>query len=293
MADPTQGKATPQGEIIESQLDWLTCSFDEGAKSDRVQAWAYSRAQHEKRAGARELPFRLMGFEGWTVGRVRLGLRDGTALLQLSGDLAERYASELVTVADRISRVDLAVTVRLPRRYDYLGEDAYAQASNYRASHPKAALPWIVQDDDNGCTMYVGRRASDRFLRLYNKAAEQIAQGDKEGVQHYERCWRYELEIKGRTARPAALAAVQTEDRPMHCQQQLHRFCTQHGIEPAYGVDQQAVLVPGFRRRSDYESRLAWLKKSVNPAVMQMMEEGDREDILEALGLGLPSKAPN
>lgn len=286
MAEFTPRNVPRQGTVIEAQLDWLTCSFDEGQGADRVEAWSFSRAQREKRAGARELPFRLMGYEGWTIGRIRFGRRDGAALVQLSGDLAEQYAKELVPETDRVSRIDLAVTVQLPKRNDYLGEDAYAEASNYRASHPATALPWIVQDDNNGCTMYVGKRASDRFLRIYNKAAEQIAQGDNDGVIHYERCWRYELEIKGRTSRTAALAVVAAEDRASHCQEQVHRFCKLHGITPAFEVNQDVRLVPGFRRRSDYETRLAWLKKSVNPAILSMLEEGDRDDILEALGLG-------
>lgn len=281
--DPPDG----QDRVIEAQLDWLTCGWDAGAKADRALAWAFAKAQHERRLGFKNAPFRLMGFEGYAVGRVRCGQRDGAVLLQLSGDLAEQHAAVVAFEADRVSRVDLAVTVQLAQRDPFLGESAYAQASNYRAEHPKSAMPWLVQDDDGGCTAYVGHRASDRFLRIYNKHAESVAAGDAEAVTRYERCWRYELECKGGASQPTAICALAVPDRPAHIQQLLHDYCSAHGIEPRFPSRGDRVLLPGFRRRSDYYSRLSWLRKAVNPAILSMLEVGDRGEILDALGLGL------
>lgn len=286
MSDDTPSPNVPQATIIEAQLDWLTCSFASENKTQRAHAWAYSRAQREHREGYKESPFRLMGYEGWAVGRVRFGTREDNGLLQLSGDLAEQYAAEMVAAADRVSRVDIAVTVCLEEPDQFIGESTYAQASNFRAWHPTSAMPWIVQDDDGGCTAYVGHRTSDRFLRVYNKAAEALKSEDAAGILHYKNCWRYELECKGTVALPMAREAVTAADRPRFIQQQLYRFCAKHGITPLFTPDQPAELVPGFRRRSDYQSRLNWLKKSVNPAILSMLEVGDRGDIIEALGLG-------
>lgn len=278
--------ANNQGVVMEAQLDWLTAGFDVGAKADRAEAWAFARAQAEKRSGEREKPFALLGFSGWTVGRVRWGRRADAALLQLSGQLAEDYATTILAKADRVSRVDLAVTVRLAERDDLLGESTYAQAENHYDAHPKTAIPSIIQDGAGGCTVYVGRRTSDRFLRVYNKAAESIAGGDPIAIARYPNCWRYELECKGSAARPAALAAVRALDRAAHLQQYVYDYATDHGIRPAFGAVGNRVLEPGFRRRSDYGTRLAWLQRSVNPAILAMLEVGDRAEILDALGLG-------
>jgi hypothetical protein len=286
MSHDTSREKPPLGTIIESQLDWLTMSWDEGTKADRVEAWAYSRGQAEERLGALATPFRLMGYEGWTLGRVRFGRRDGDALLQLSGDLAEKYADTLVPEADRISRVDLAVTIRMPTYAPFIAEDHYAEAHNHHAEHPKSATPWLVQDADGGSTFYIGRRASDRFFRCYNKEAEQAAVKDERGVDHYAACWRYELECKGGQARPVAAAAVSAASRPAFVREQLHHYCELHGLRPLFASDDNGVLVPGFRRRSDTESRLGWLRKSVNPAILKMIAEVDRAEILDALGLG-------
>jgi DNA relaxase NicK len=291
MANDTPLSGSEQPAVIEAQVDWLTAGFSEGERADRAAAWAFSRAQREKREGAREAPFRLLGFEGYAVGRIRYGTRGADAIIQLSGQLAEDYLGDVLPNADRVSRLDLAVTVRLPRPDPFLGESTYAQACNYRAEHPSAARPWIVQDDDGGCTAYVGDRASDRFLRVYNKEAEALGRADAKEASHYKRCWRYELECKGTTALPVARAAHSAVDRRSFLQQQLHNYCLRHGIEPVFRPDDNGLLVPGFRRRSDAESRLTWLRKSVNPAILSLLEVRDREDILDALGLGEEPRA--
>lgn len=285
MTNGTTSDMAPQSTVIESQIDWLTAGWNEGPKADRAEAWAFSRAQRERREGADEKPFSLLGFSGWTVGRVRFGRRSGDALLQLSGDLAEVYGDMVVAEADRVSRVDVAVTVRLSLEDLFLGETTYAQAVTHREEHPKSALPWIVQDGDGGCTTYVGHRSSDRFLRVYNKQAEAAASGDQDSARRYANCWRYELECKGTVAFPMAVAVVGAADRPAFIQQQLHDYTVKHGILPAFGPSGNRVLIPGFRRRSDYQTRLTWLRSSVNPAILTMLEVGDRAEIMDALGL--------
>jgi DNA relaxase NicK len=274
-----------QGTVIEAQCDWVTAGWEEGPAADRAEAWIFGMQAREAREGARATPFRLMGFEGSAVGRVRSGRRADTLLLQLSGDLAERHLGTVAERADRISRIDLAVTVRLDPCDPFLGETTYAQATNWREEHPAAAMPWIVQDGDGGCTAYVGHRASDRFLRVYNKEAECKAAGDAAQAGHYRACWRYELESKGSAAISLARAAAAASDRARYVRQYLHKYTTQHGIEPRFDIDGSSVLVPGFRRRSDAESRLAWIRRSVNPAIVSLLEVKDRGDILEALGL--------
>jgi len=184
MSNGTSDTKVPQARVIESQVDWLTCGWSDGPAADRAEAWAFARASAEGRAGFHSAPFRLMGFEGYAVGRVRFGRRNGDALLQLSGNLADDYLDTLVPLAERISRVDIAVTVRLPASDTLVAENHYAEACVWRDEHPTSALPMLVVNGDGGATCYVGRRTSDRLLRVYNKEAEQLASGDVDGSAH-------------------------------------------------------------------------------------------------------------
>lgn len=292
MVNGTLDADTAQGQVIESQLDWLTAGWNEGPAADRAEAWALAQQAAEARAGGRPIPFALMGYQGTTVGRVRFGRRSDAALLQLSGDLAERHADDVLGSAERISRVDLAVTVRLAHPDGFLGEETYAQACNWRDLHPTSAIPSLVQDDDGGSTAYVGRRSSDRYLRVYNKEAECRARDDKKEAAHYLRCWRYELEVKGSPAFGSVRLACAAADRSTFLQSQLYAYCVEHGITPAFIPTHDAPLVPGFRRRSDAETRMAWLRRAVNPAILNLLEVKDRADILEALGLGGGAEVP-
>jgi DNA relaxase NicK len=220
------------------------------------------------------------------VGRLRFGRRNGDALLQLSGNLADDYLDTLVPLAERISRIDIAVTARLPASDTLVAENHYAEACVWRDEHPTSALPTLVVNGDGGATCYVGRRTSDRLLRVYNKEAEQLASGDVDGSAHYLHCWRYELESKGTAAAPLAAALVRAADRPDFIQQSVHNYCELHGLGPIFPGRGKRLLLPGFRRRSDTESRLAWFRGAVAPAILRMTGEVDRADILEALGLG-------
>jgi Putative phage replication protein RstA len=148
------------------------------------------------------------------------------------------------------------------------------------------------QDGDGGCTAYVGRRASDRYLRVYNKEAECRSRDDLDQAAHYVRCWRYELQTGGSVAYSSLRLACASSDRPAFIMLQLAAYSLAHGITPVFTPTHDAPLVPGFRRRSDAETRMAWLKRAVNPAILTLLEVKDRGDILEALGLGGGPEVP-
>jgi DNA relaxase NicK len=271
--------------IMESQIDWVTWSVEGEQKCGRLQAWAYSKARAEERAGNKETPFRLMGYDGFAVGRVRFGIREDRALCQLSGQLAEDHLVVATTQADRLTRLDIAVTVRLAEPDANLGRATYAEAVAWRESHPAAAVPWIVQDAKGGCTTYIGRRTSDSFFRLYNKEAESKEAKDTEAVARYRDCWRYELECKGALAKALAYRAADSRDRHAWCQSAVHEYVSRHGVSAAFPSDGARVLVSGFRRRADRHSKLTWLTKSVKPAVLWLLADGEPAEVMEALGL--------
>jgi hypothetical protein len=219
------------------------------------------------------------------AGRVRFGRRQDGALVQLSGDFAERYIAQLGPRATNVSRVDMAVTVRpYPRRPD-LARDHFDEALEFRQGRPSSARPSLTQDGDGGSTLYLGDRASNWFLRVYNKEAECIEARDLEGAGHYAGCWRYELEIKGPDALRQAQLYPAIDDRPGYVQAYVHQWAENHGVAPLFPYDGDQKLEPGFRRRSDRETRLRWLAESVRPAVDWLRESTDRDALIDLLGL--------
>jgi DNA relaxase NicK len=279
MADST-------GVVIESQVDWLTVSAHGENPADRLLDFAYSLAAVEQQSGNKLKPWRTMGYEGYHVGRVEYGQRDSAStILRLIGQLADEQLGTALSVSDQATRVDLATTYRAIPPDPYLGVNTYSLAEMFYAAHPNSALPSHIADARKGYTCYLGSRESANYFRVYNKEAECIAVGDCPGAERYKDCWRYELEVKAGNARVLAERLNDQEDRAAYVQAYLSQYCQVHGIDPPFAPESPRVLLPGFRRRSDAESRLTHLAKNVRPTLDWLRDQGQLERALDALGL--------
>lgn len=273
--------------VLEAQLDWLTMAVH---STDKAITWwdiAVRLAERERQSGNQRQPFELGGYNGWRCGRVRYGRRQAATLIQLSGDLASSSFDRLWRDHDTATRIDLAVTVRTLTYDGSIASEAYRQAQAFRSAHPASAQASLVQDSDDGSTCYVGRRSSDRYLRIYNKESESRSAGDLESTQRYACAWRYELELKGVAAHAIGQALAVSKDRAAWIVYYLHWHCLQHGITPIFAPGPLQLLPQGFRRRSDRDSRLAWLESTVAPTVKWLLDTTDAEEVRSILGLGL------
>lgn len=273
-------------DVIESQVDWLTVSAHGRDAARNMLDYANSLAKGEQAKGNRKRRWRLMGYEGTHVGAIEYGARDAeSAILRLIGDTANRHLEDALSLADQVTRIDLAATARAdPPDPDY-GCNAYTMAEGFHARNPRGARPWFVGDADGGYTCYVGDRQSENFLRIYNKGAEALAMDDQEGAERYRACWRVELEAKASMARTLADWAASAEDRPAVVLRYLDAYCQAHGIAPPFVVDRPMALLPGFRRRADAESRIRHLARNVKPTLDWLREAGELDRALSALGL--------
>ncbi|MCX6500796.1 MAG: replication initiation factor domain-containing protein [Arthrobacter sp.] len=271
--------------IIESQADALTCSFHTPETIDRAQRCADIWAQRETGEGAKVERFRTHGYEMWLAGRVAFGRRPDGGLLKLSGDLAELYIEHLVSFASNVSRVDFALTARCSPHQPDLGTIHYGEALAHFADNPTSAEPSHKEDGKGGDTCYLGKRTSDWYFRCYNKEAECVANDDDPGALRYAGCWRYEVEVKGPNALIQAKRYVDLRDRASWVQSMLYTYCANRGLGPVFPSAGEQDLVPGFRRRSDRESKLRWLAKSVRPTLEWLSSNTDRATIMATLGL--------
>ena len=271
--------------VLESQLDWLTAAVHTYPKAQEW-GWHATRWQaRERKLGNAEKRFQLGGYVGSMLGRVRVGQRDAACLIQLSGDLAEQHFDTLWASHDTLTRLDVAVTVQTPEYEADIAKHAFAAAVELRSEQPKLAMPSLVQSGDGGDTCYIGHRESDLYCRIYNKQAECAAQHDVHGAEHYQRCWRYELEVKGGAAHQLAETLAACPDRGAYIRTMLWTYLRNHGIIPWFDPSATVAIVPGFRRRSDRDSRLDWVSTSVRPAVTWLLGNTDRDELMRRLGL--------
>lgn len=274
------------GQVIESQVDWLTASAHGKERSTRLMDVAHHVAKGEASQGNQKRRWRLMGYEGYRVGRIAYGRRDDSScLVQLSGDAAEANLTVVLGEADMVTRCDLAATYRFCPPNPLEGRNQYALAEMWHSAHPHSARPWFVGDAGGGFTCYLGKRESATFLRVYDKGAESKARDDAQGLERYRACWRYELEAKAQMAGALAQMAAEREDRANFVRDYLVSFMAAHGMEPPFLAHGAMSLLPGFRRRSDEESRLRHLTRNVKPTVRWLVERGRLDDVRRALEL--------
>jgi len=272
--------------VIESQTDWLTATckgpehwydwitvgerllWEEQARGNKRQAWG------------------LRGYRGSRCGRAATGSQEGSNIIALSGDLAAIELSNVVPLASHVSRLDVAVTLRLTDGDGELEARLYGEYIGGRQARGRPVKASLVQASDGGATFYLGSRSSERFCRVYNKAVES-------GEARYERCHRAELELKGDVGDRVAHLLLDVADRPAWCQAYTHRYLTEHGLTPPFPTSGSQTLVPGFSRRSDADTRLAWVAQQVAPTVDWLLRTGHADALERALGVSLSYVAPS
>jgi len=275
--------------IIESQIDYLTCATHNAKTTRKWARLAHTLAMREETPTERVTPFHVGGYEGWHCGRLSFGTREAAGLFQCSGDLGRQVFDTLMPDADSVSRIDIAVTARLDPSQRKPGFRHYNEARDWYKSHPAAARPSYHGDADDGYTVYIGNRTSDRYFRCYDKAAESAA--DPKQAEHYAACWRYELESKKAASMPLArhLYSLSPDDRADYIRDALYSYCYKHGLRPVFYPQDALKLVPGFRRRSDRDTRLGWLDRTVRPVVEWLIETGNEAEVMASLGLLNPN----
>lgn len=232
----------------------------------------------ERERGNARSGFALRGYRGSHAGRASYGCRPDGSIISLSGHLASVKLDDVLAIATNASRVDVAVTVRLePPQTDIQSAafDMACLAPRGEGTPPEAELRKFR---DGHATFYLGKRSSERYLRVYNKELE-----SKE--VHYRGCHRYEVETKALCATAVADALRVAECRSEWVRGFVYSHCASRGVVPVFPATGHVALLPGFRRRTDDDTSLAWIASAVRPSVGRILANGRGGDLLGALGM--------
>jgi len=116
-----------------------------------------------------------------------------------------------------------------------------------------------IRSNDNGHTIYIGSRQSERFMRIYNKAAQTGLTSDY--------WFRFELECKGMVARAmASMLVSQHEWLPVFvgvCSGMLN-IPGSPELGPFYNAASAAIGLPKIEKQTDREK---WIAEQVIAAV--------------------------
>jgi hypothetical protein len=263
---------------VDASIDWLTVTATKQERRLHFVNFARQLVKLENGRGGLERPWHWKGYSGATSNGVKWGTRQDSDILQIAGGTAGEWFDQAWTHSDNCSRLDLAATIKVEGKVsDYIhrhSEEALALKAE-KGSGPSVSVIW---SEGSPATLYVGRRESDLFGRVYDKGLES-------GDLAYDKCIRYELEVKGEPAYRGAARVHSAADRPGVIRNALWEFFTRRGVRPIYRCMGEPVRIANIRQPSDAATRLGWLSSQVAPAVKRLIAEGLWREVFEALEL--------
>jgi hypothetical protein len=233
--------------------------------------------EEERDAGCDVRPWQHKGFSGWTTGHVDLGARWDCCIVRLHSHVAQESWWDVFQESTNTSRLDLQVTARFPAM-----DPAKVVGQCWRRVRRCKAFGKGQQwhhhcDSSKGDSLELGRRVSERFGRIYDKQRES-------GLDHYDKCVRFELEAKGRCAL-RYVNALHGQTASYDAIRGLVRsYFQDRGLE----LELEATcsdLVGGWRQPADIDRWLRWAAIGVRPRVQRAIACGKLDMLLDVLGL--------
>lgn len=263
--------------IVSAGVDWLTATASKG--SSRIDLQTYSDNQRRRFMDSDQSikqGYRL-GFYGWQSEGFFYGTREGCSIVVASGAQAHNVFRAVSGIADNISRLDLQVTVATPEERPRLGLQAFQAIKSGAPARRQVKNVTLIDTHPSGETCSIGKRKSDQYGRIYDKATE-AALGESRSV------WRYEIELKRHSALGTSTALRRSEALEADSLGYVHRWFDARGVTPIFTPHQLFCPQKPERTVSDRDL-LTWFEKTLSITVARAIRRYGIERVLEALSL--------
>jgi hypothetical protein len=213
----------------------------------------------------------------WNPDRTEMGVHcifPGSALRVLyeqQSILMSSLLREFTEAGAKISRLDLAKDLTLTP----VDLAAVYKSLEQGANVGTARTFSTILSGDGGQTVYVGSRTSEKFIRIYNKAAQ-------EGLT--DRHWtRYELETKGMVARALASLLTGPQDWGAIFDATTNGMLYLGARGPLYGFKTQGATSHGLPKLEKQTDREAWISSQVIAAVARHYIDNPNSEAVQRL----------
>lgn len=213
----------------------------------------------------------------WHSNREEMGWHtvfSGSALRNVfveNGISQRSFVESAVNSGGRISRLDLAKDAE-NERINLANIWPFIETKMYEGTSRNASK---MQSIDGGYTIYVGSRQSEKFIRIYDKAAEsKLASRD----------WkRYEIETKGMVARAMAQLLVNESDWDGAFSTMARGMLdvpASKDYQKFFNPDGATIGIPKLEKSSDREK---WILEQCLPAIVKHYSENRISSAVQAL----------
>jgi len=211
----------------------------------------------------------IMGYTGVRAGSFFLGGRgDDTIYIAKGAEAGRFYSWFQQDYGVTCTRLDLEITLDFEEKYG----EAQGRAAEAMALWKKQSVegkPYNVEYRDNhgnGDTLYLGRRSSQRFGRVYDKHKEA-------GLLDGSPCWRWEVELKKELAFRTWTQFLTSQNDARLIQSVVVVAFDHWGIDLPVKFDEiEWVDLRESRSKTKDEETLAWIEKAVVPAIKRLLK---------------------
>lgn len=254
--------------VGESCIDWVTATASSVEAASSLACLAERIVCDGLAEGHERGPWSQYGYIGECIEGLSWGRRKDGTILRVSGFTAAVYGWNVLEKAENVSRLDIQCTVKTDPPMEGVAKRANEQLLAAGESGRRGAECSFVSNSRGGSTAYIGRRASDKYFRLYDKWRES-------GADFYVGCWRYELEVKNEPALALARHLVSCANRPSAIRDTVHKYCLAHGLRPIFDGTTDGLQFETVRPVTDYSRTCRWLNQQVrNSAQEVVFKEG-------------------
>jgi hypothetical protein len=229
LADSAGGTSS-DAVILQSGIDWITVTTADPHRGLHLALWASGLLTHQLRLGNIRKPWGMSGFKGHQVGQVQLGHRGDECILRLSSETAATNWRKAYQLSENCSRIDLQVTHRDHRCARSRIRKHYREALRHSAKQKRGPFVTLITGNDGSDTLYLGRRESNIYCRIYAKGVESKDRYLEESV-------RYEVEIKNRLALLLCRAIAANGSDTDHAIVQVSQLCESRGVVHPFTPD--------------------------------------------------------
>lgn len=265
--------------VISSGVDWITATNQGGDTarcSDEFADHEFSRVLDE---GGRVVPESRLGYTGYVANSFFYGHHARGRLLMASGSQAHNLYRSIANLSHNVSRIDLQATVWTHGEQPNLAVQGYHVVKGRAPASQHVRNCTLITSQPSGDTLNVGKRKSDQYGRIYDKATEGQL-GTPRTV------WRYEVEYKRRPANVALSHLRASECDKALASEVVWRWFERRGIRPIYAPPSPSEIL-SFSLAKEERDTLRWFRDTVSVTVARMVKEHGREVVLEALGLSV------
>jgi len=259
-------------ESSDTNVDAITATGRSLDERNRVRGMAFT-LMGERTASRNEMqPFQRHGFKGVTYKGVTFAERQDCWMISVMGYVPLSFLRDLAKSPGlRVSRLDVAYTTRLRKPKPNFASQLYDLCKDGIQVGGQRVPTSIIQGLE-GDTLYMGKRSSRTFIRIYDKSAPLF---EENGT-----VWRFEVEFKKERA-SMVWDALAGADFDISAQRYI--ITNVLAAREVY-LDVEAVKAVRLSElltevSNGQERRLNWVKSTVIPAIKASYRQGEGDGL--------------